>query len=93
MIGGHIAALQAGLQMRWDDVRALEIVIEEIATEFGGEDPLRPLIRDALEKAKTGLTYLNRLLEVQDASAELKDPNEDYLADLKALVERSASNA
>ncbi len=38
VIEGHIAALQAGIQMRWEDVRALEIVIDEIAAEFGGED-------------------------------------------------------
>ncbi|MCH8089346.1 MAG: hypothetical protein IH955_04970 [Chloroflexi bacterium] len=36
MIEGHIAALQAGIQMRWEDVRALEIVIDEIA---GGVSP------------------------------------------------------
>ncbi len=90
VIEGHIAALQAGIQMRWEDVRAIEIVIYEIAAEFGGEDPLRPLIREVLDKAKAGLTFLNRLLEWQDAAAELKEPDDDNLAALRALVERNS---
>ncbi len=40
------------MRMRWEDIRALEIVIGEIAAEFDGEDPLRPLIREALERRK-----------------------------------------
>lgn len=79
--------------MIWEDVRAIEIVIEEIAAEFGEEDPLRPRIREALDKAKAGLTYLNRVLEVLDAAVELQEPAEDNLTDLRAIVERRASNA
>ncbi len=90
VIGEQTARIQAGMRMRWEDVRALEIVIDEIAAEFGGEDPLRPLIREALDKAKAGLTFLNRLLEVHDQAVELQEPDEDNLADLRALVERNS---
>ena len=33
------------------------------AAELGGEDPLRPLFRELLERSKAGLTYGNRFLE------------------------------
>ncbi len=89
VIGEQTARIQAGMQMRWEDVRAVEIVIDEIAAEFGGEDPLRPLIREALDKAKAGLPYLNGVLEVYDEAVELHEPDDANLTDLRALVERN----
>ena len=60
----------------------------------GGEDPLKPRIREVLNEAKEKLTFVNQILEVQGAkAAELKKPDETNLAELRAVVERAASSA
>ena len=90
VIEARVAEVQAGVQLLWEDARAIEIVIDEIAAEFGGVDPLRPLFRELLDKTKAGLTNLNGVLEVMDAAVELKEPDEDNVADLRAIVERNS---
>ena len=40
------------LPFRWTEIRATEIVLDEVAGEFAGEDPLKPLIRDELNRSK-----------------------------------------
>ncbi len=93
VIEGLVTELQAHVQVFWEDARAIEIVLDEVAAEFGGEDPLRARFRELLDKMKAGLTHLNGVLEVMDAAAELQEPDEDNLADLRALVERAASSS
>ena len=59
----RVAKLQAYVKFFWEETRTIEIVVEEVAAELGGEAPLRPLLRELLEHSKAGLTCLNRLLE------------------------------
>lgn len=79
VIEARVAEVQAGVQVLWEEVRAI--------------DPLRPRFRELLDKMKAGLTHLNSVLEVQDAAAELKEPDEGNLADLRALASETVSNA
>ena len=60
------------------------------AAELGGEDPLRPLFRELLERSKAGLTYVNRFLEAVGSAVRLQEPDEAELAKLRAWVERNA---
>ena len=59
------------------------------AAELGGEDPLRPLFRELLERSKAGLTYGNRFLEAVGSAVKLQEPEEAELAKL-TWVERNA---
>ncbi len=90
MIDARVAELQAYVQFFWKDMRAIELVVEEVAAELGGEDPLRPLFRELLEHSKTGLTYHNQFLEALGSAVELQEPEEAELANLRARVERNA---
>ena len=36
----------------WQEIRALEIALDEIAAEFDGEDPLKPAIRELINDSK-----------------------------------------
>ena len=86
LIEARVAELQAYVQFFWEDMRAIEIVVEEVAAELGGEDPLKPLFREMLEHSKTGLTYHNQYLEAQGAAVELQEPEEAELTKLRAWV-------
>jgi hypothetical protein len=44
--------LAEGLRMRWEEALAAEQLIDLIAREFGGDDPLKPHTRAGLEHAK-----------------------------------------
>ena len=57
--------------------------------ELGGEDPLKPLFRELLERSKAGLTYGNRFLEAVGSAVKLQEPEEAELAKL-TWVERNA---
>ena len=76
------------MQFFWGDMRAIELVVEEVAAELGGEDPLKPLFRELLEHSKAGLTYHNQFLEALGSAVELQEPEEASLSDLRARVER-----
>ena len=52
VIEGEVAGLQALVQVFWEEARAIEIVIDEVAAGFAGEDPLRPRIHELLDKSK-----------------------------------------
>ncbi len=64
----------------WQEIRAIEILLDEVSAEFNGEDVLRPFMRGQLQKARRRLTalhdYLNNrepleLLEPTDETREL----------------------
>ena len=86
MIKARVAELQTYVQFFWEDMRAIEIVVEEVAAELGGEDPLKPLFREMLEHSKAGLTYLNGILEAVGSAVELQEPEEAELTKLRGLA-------
>jgi hypothetical protein len=45
-------SLMAGISVRWLDVCEVEIVMGEVAEEFGGEDPLKQVLRTVLKKSR-----------------------------------------
>ena len=61
--------------------------------DLGGEDPLRPLLRELLECSKAGLIYLNRFLEALDAAVELQEPEEAELTATPTMGGQDLVNA
>ena len=90
MIKARAVEMATYVQFFWGEMRAIEIVVEEVAAELGGEDPLKPLFREMLERSKAGLTYFNQILEALGSAVELQEPEEASLTDLRARVERNA---
>jgi len=62
----------------WEELRAIDIVVAEVAEEFDGEDPLRPIMRGIVETTRKKLTDLHEVLSSPD-SIELKEPGEEAL--------------
>jgi hypothetical protein len=46
------AAIRSSLESHWTELTTIEIVLEEVAGEFGGEDVLKPLLRQDIVDAK-----------------------------------------
>src|SRR5581483_8729343 len=82
-LGQLVEALEARLRglipLRWRDVRAAEVVLEEVAREFGGEDPLKPAARGALTEAKRALQEYAASLERDGYVLELPEPTAEDL--------------
>ena len=68
--------LREGVPWCWQELRAVETVLEEVAEEFG-EDPLLPPVREVLDKTRQDLAELHILLDFVDAEAELPEPDEE----------------
>jgi len=62
----------------WDDLTAIDTVLADVAVQFGGENPLRPVMRGQLEKARGTLTLLNHLLSGADA-VQATEPSQEAL--------------
>jgi hypothetical protein len=75
--------LREGVPWCWREVRAVETVLEEVAEEFGGEDPLLPPVREVLNKTRRDLADLHLLLDFVDAEAELPGPDEERVEFLR----------
>ena len=82
------SAIQRGLEKRWVDVRAVETVLEEIALQFEGEDPLKPAVRSALLETKGSIEKIASHLRRYDRAVELREPDEQEIEEVKALVGR-----
>ena len=67
----------------WQEVRAVETVLEEVAKEFNGEDPLLPPVRSVLDLAHKELAELPQFLDMLDAEVELTEPDEERVAQLR----------
>ena len=75
------------LGMLWQDVRAVEIVLDEVAQEFDGEDPLRPVMRGILDRTRKKLSDLHELLSAIKPF-ELEEPDEDAMGLARTYFEK-----
>ena len=69
-------SLREGIPWCWQELRAAEAVLDEVAEELG-EDPLLPPVRQVLDKTRNDLVELHALLRFVDAEAELPEPDEE----------------
>jgi hypothetical protein len=70
----------------WQELRTIEIVTEEIAEEFGGEEPLRPAHADSLAWSKERLVALRELI----GDFEMPDPQPEDLEELREGIKKWA---
>jgi hypothetical protein len=75
--------LREGVPWCWQEVRAIEMLLEEVAAEFDGEDPLLPPVRQVLDKTRQDLAELHLLLDFVDAKVELPEPDEERVEFLR----------
>jgi hypothetical protein len=67
----------------WQELRAAETVLEEVAEAFDGEDPLLPQVREVLDKTRRDLVQLHPLLSFVDVEVELPEPDEERVEFLR----------
>ncbi len=69
------ATLREFVAHLWDDVMAIDYLLAEVSAEFGGEDPMKPVMRGQLEKARATLELLHEAFSSKDA-IEFREPSE-----------------
>jgi thiamine pyrophosphate-dependent acetolactate synthase large subunit-like protein len=72
--------MEQRLLVRWEELLATEAIVDQIAAEFGGEDPLKPASRAGLQHAREigeklahelGASAAARILQVDISPKEL----------------------
>ena len=76
-------SLREGVPWCWQELRAVEMVLDEVAQEFDGEDPLLPPVREVLDKTRQDLVDLHSSLPHVDAEVDLPEPDEERVAFLR----------
>jgi len=79
------ATLRAALVLRWQELRAVEIVWDEIAEEFG-EDPVHSALRNEVRDSKA---TVRRLVASLGRKPTLVEPTEAILDGARDLVRRA----
>jgi len=75
-------SLREGIPWCWQELRAAETVLDEVAEKLG-EDPLLPPVRQVLDKTHQDLVELHPLLSFVDVEVELPEPDEERLEFLR----------
>ena len=83
---GLIAAMREIWPQRWQELRAVEIVLDEVAQEFDGEDPLDPEVRILLDTCRADLLDLKERIEPYTGKVKVDDPEEELLNRLRESV-------
>ena len=74
------------LCVRWQELRAVEIVAAEIAQSFDGEDPLPPEIRQQVDATRLSVAEIRRSLFARPR--RLPEPSEDFMDRTRDLVDQ-----
>lgn len=69
--------------------RAVERALEEVAEEFGGEDPAHPILRQDLEEMKEALQKLHQGMGDLGEPVELTEPGEDRVDQVRELLQKA----
>jgi hypothetical protein len=78
--------LREGAAASWQGLVAAEKVVDEVAAEFGGEDPLQPAERVALRDARARLEEMIKELGERLGPLDLGEPPDELLATLRRRV-------
>jgi len=76
---------QAEVSQHWKELRATEIVLEEIREDFGGEDGARPELRQSLGGCKLKVQELREGMEPLGLPIELGEPDEELVEQVRGL--------
>ena len=89
-----VIALRDGIQLRWRELRAYEIVVAEVATEdFCGVDPLYAEARNLLQEIRDHLVALREKLQPYAGPALLPEPGATHLAQLRKYLQWKAGRS
>ena len=81
------AEAQSHVELRWQEVRALQIVWGEVAAHFDGADPRHPELVDEADNVAANCEALLRRAWLRPK--RLPEPTEQQLDDIRARVERA----
>jgi glucokinase len=73
----------------WEEIEATEVLVEQVATEFGGEDPLKLASRTGLGRARDMAEKQALVLEAMGHKVDLPAASEEEVQELKAMLERN----
>lgn len=79
-------AMMVSIAVRWLEILETEIVVDEVAGDFGGEDPLKPILRTALETSKQSLKHLHEALEAFGKVLVLPEVRPEGLEEMRLFV-------
>ena len=85
-------AIEKGLKGIWSEVLALEVVLDEVAEEFEGDDVLKPALREEIEAAKIKALDIHTAIQDWTGPFELPEADQDAVKQTRDLVERWAEN-
>jgi hypothetical protein len=86
-VSGH---LRDGIKLRWRELQSIEAVLEEVAAEFDGEEPVRPWEREALDDGKKRLEELHRSVQTWVGPFKLPGPDEKETEQVRECIRREA---
>ena len=89
----HKGLIREGIEEQWRQLEAMRIVMEEVAAEFGGEDPAVPDVRHMLDHTTEQLVDLHENAQTYVAPFELPELDEETVAEVRRLVEREVDAA
>ena len=82
--------MKAELPCHWQQLRAVEMVLDEVAEEFGGEDVLKPTLRQEIAAAKEKALAVQVTLQEWTGAFELPEPDPEALKETRRLIKRAA---
>jgi len=85
------ARLRESIQLRWRELRSIELVLEEVAREFDGEEPTRPWEREALDDGKRRLEELYRAAQKYVGPFKLPGPDEEEMEQVRECIRREGN--
>jgi hypothetical protein len=86
MMDGLVEKMMNIIALRSLEIRGLEVILDEVAGEFGGEDPLKPSPREGLETAKANIMQVHRQLAAAHQVLELPEPTAEALQEMRQFV-------
>jgi hypothetical protein len=84
--------LRESIQLRWRELRSIELVLEEVAGEFDGEAPTRPWEREALDDGKRRLEELHRATQKYVGPFKLPGPDKEELEQMRECIRREGEH-
>jgi len=89
LVALHKGVLREGVETQWRQLRPVEQLVVGAQEAFDGEDPCMPEVRHHLDQTKERLVDIHASLLPYVEPFELTEPDEDELAELRALAERA----
>ena len=80
--------LREGIQLRWQELPSIELVLEEVAEEFDGETPTRPWEREALDEGKKRLEELHFAAQTYVGPFKLPGPDKEEMEQVREVIWR-----